>query len=378
MDSTFDSLVLAVKQSLQGVFPRKPHTLDYTQVKVRFKKKLKITLNVKEIDQIMHFINLSIFDAEHQDPQLQVIDQSRIKTIIKNNIKLQGQIKDAINQNISKNQTLKVLGIIVEEMIRFKDPDKFQKEITQWRSKIVWDTKTYESKKLQLEHLLKKALSKEDFYLIAETWFHYMVFVEDLQSRDNYTKEQIKELKKTLVTSIAHYQETIKSNERLIKQLQDIDRFTYIDIEVQKKNLIGNQKQLDELKLLAERLRQDNSRELSANNILEKAYFSMFFLGQSLGLVEPEHNKDGNPLLTFLDILTGWTESKMPQDPTRKRLSTIYSKYKQFKSENNFVDNLLSYHHEKKGTLHSLLKEFQAHSLKLTIKPRPQPITQDA
>jgi hypothetical protein len=60
MDSTFDSLVLAVKQSLQEVFPRKPYTLDYTQVKARFKKELKLTCDSdsekKAKDTIRHFM----------------------------------------------------------------------------------------------------------------------------------------------------------------------------------------------------------------------------------------------------------------------------------------------------------------------------------
>ncbi len=314
MDSKIDSLELAVRQSLQGLFPRKPHTINYTQAKARIKKELKLILSVKEIDQIIHLIILSIWNAQYQVPLLELISQTQIKAFIKDNEELFEQFQYEINQNMVKNQTYKALEIIVEEMDQFKDPDKFQKDITRWRSKVVWDTKTYESKKLQLNVLFNKELSKEEFYLIADIWCYYMVFAEDLLGSDKFTQEKIKELKKTLAACITHHKGLIKANEKLIKQLQDIAHFTFTDIEAQKENLLRNERQLDELKFLEERLRQDNSHELNINNIQEKAYFSVFFLGELLGLSEPEHNKDGNPLLTFLDILTGWTKSTMPKD----------------------------------------------------------------
>ncbi|EHL31224.1 hypothetical protein [Legionella drancourtii] len=381
MDSKIDSLALALKQSFLGIFPRRTHIDDYEEVKARIKKELKIELTVKEINQISFFVIRSILDAQNQDSSLQCVNSAQAKTIASSHTALLEDLQYEISQKMDKNSANQAIGIVIEEMTQFKNPTIFVKNTISWRSKMVWDDKTYESKKSQLESLLKRDLLKEEFYLIAEAWFHYMVFVEDLRSPDNYTKEKIKELRTTLIVRIAHLEGVVNSSKEIIDQVRDIDRFPEIDIEAEERGLLDAQSKLNESKALAERLRQDNGYELSINHIQEKAYFSAFFLGELLGLFEPEYNKDGNPLLTFLDILTGWTDSQMDKEGTRKRISKNYSKYKQFKLNPNtkpLIDGLLRCHQEEGVSLNIILKEFQSHLLKLSIKPQALSIAPDA
>lgn len=381
MKFKIESLALALKQSILGIFPRRSHIDDYTTAKARIKKELKTILSVKEIDQISILITQSIWDAQNQDPALQHISLVQAKAIVSSNAMLLEEFQHEINQSMDKNKTTQAIEIVIEEMRRFKSPTNYLEGTISWRSKMIWDAKTYESKKLQFESLLKRELLKEEFYLIAETWFHYMVFAEDLRSPDNYTKEKINELKKTLTDRITHLEGLVTSSKEFIDQVRDIDRFPLINIEAEEKSLLDTQRKLDESKMLIERLRQDNGYELSINHIQEQAYFSAFFLGELLGLYEPEYNKDGNPLLTFLDILTGWTDSQMNKEVTRKRISANYSKYKQLKlnlDSKPLIYNLLGCHQEQGVSLSIILKEFQSYLLKLSIKPRAQPITHDA
>ncbi|KTD68876.1 hypothetical protein Lste_2034 [Legionella steelei] len=382
MDSKIDSLALALKQSFLGIFPRRTHIDDYTAVKARIKKELKIELTVKEIDQISFFIIRCICNAQNQDSGLQCVHPVQAKTIAMNSkTLLLEELQYETSQKMDSDIANQVMRIVVEAMLQFKAPTIFVKNTISWRSKMVWGDKTYESKKSQLESLLKRELLKEEFYLIAEAWFHYMVFVEDLRSPDNYTKEKIKELRTTLNARIIHLEGVVNSSKEIIEQVRDIDRFPEIDIEAEERSLLDAQSKLDESKALAERLRQDNGYELSINHIQEKAYFSAFFLGELLGLHKREYNKDGNPLLTFLDILTGWTDSQMDKEGTRKRISKSYSKYKQFKLNPNtkpLIDRLLRCHQEQGVSLNIILKEFQSHLLKLSIKPRTTSIAPDA
>ncbi|KTD02660.1 hypothetical protein [Legionella feeleii] len=99
-----------------------------------------------------------------------------------------------------------------------------------------------------------------------------------------------------------------------------------------------------------------------------------------MGLHESEYHKDGNPLLTFLDILAGWTDSHMDKETTRKRISKIFSKYKQFKLNlsESLIDRLLRGYREQNVSLSIILKEFQSYLLKLSIKPRALSIAPDA
>ncbi|MBL7479991.1 hypothetical protein [Legionella bononiensis] len=380
MNSKIDSLELALKQSLQGLFPKRSCILDYTEVKKRIKNEVKIALNVGDIDKIILLITQTVSDAQHKDPALLIIDQARVKVLISNNNEIVENVQNQIGQQVDINQASQMIEIVIEEMNQFHDTNKFLNNLTS-RSKTNWDANTYASKKSQLDHLFDRELLKEEFHLIAETWFHYMVFAEDLRSPDNYTKEQIKELKRVLIARIRYLEGVVKSSREAIDRVCEIDRFLLINIEAEEKYLLDTQNQLDESKALAERLRQDNGYELSANHIQQQAYFSAFFLGELLGLHEPQYSKDGNPLLTFLDILTGWTDAQMDKYVTRKRISTTYSIYKQFKLNPNnkpFIDNLFRCHQEQKRTLKSILKEFQSYLLKLSIKPCALSITHDA
>jgi len=382
MNSKIDSLALALKQSSLGIFPRRSHIDNYTEVKARIKNELKIILTVKEIDQISLYIIRCILNVQNQDSGLQCISPVQAKTIAMNsNALLLEELQYKTGQKMDSGIANQLIRIVVEEMLQFKNPAIFEQNTISWRSTMVWDDKTYESKKSQLEALFKRTLLKEEFYLIAEAWFHYMVFAEDLRSSDNYTKEKVKELKTTLTVRIAHLEGVVNSSKEIIDQVYDIDRFPWINIEAEEKNLLDAQCKLNESKALAERLRQDNGYELSINHIQEKAYFSAFFLGELFGLYEPEYNKDGNPLLTLLDILTGWTDSQMDKEVTRKRISKNYSKYKQFKLNPNtkpLIDSLLRCHQKQGGSLNIILKEFQSHLLKLSIKPQALSITPDA
>lgn len=381
MNSDVDSLELALKQSFLGIFPRRSHIDDYSEVKARIKKELEIVLSVKEIDLISIIITRSIWNAQNQDPGLECASLAHGKAIVSRDTAVLGGLQYEITQVMDEKKANLVLQIVIEEMRQFKNPREFLKDSTSLRSKMVWNAKTYDSKKQQLELWLKKKLSKEEFHLIAETWFYYMVFAEELRSPDNFTKEKINEMKKSLEARILYLDGEIESNRKFIEQFKEFDRFFYIDIAIHEKSLLENQKRLKELKALLERLRQDNGYELSFNNIQQKAYFSAFFIGELLGLSEPEHKKDGNPLLTFLDILTGWTESKMLKEETRKRISIIYSKYKQFRLEDDrkrLITNLLLCHQEQKVSLSTILKEFQSHLLKLSIKSRALSIAYDA
>src|SRR5476649_548129 len=110
-----DSLELAIGLLLQGIFPRKPHTINYTEVIARIKKELKLVLSVKEIDQIILLIIQSMCDAQYQDSALRFINQAQAKTIVSNNKGLLKDFQNEINQNIGKNQANQAIEIIIEE-----------------------------------------------------------------------------------------------------------------------------------------------------------------------------------------------------------------------------------------------------------------------
>ncbi|KTD02661.1 hypothetical protein [Legionella feeleii] len=230
MNSKIDSLALALKQSSLGIFPRRAYIDDYTKVKARIKKELKIVLTVKEIDQIGIFVIRCIWDAQNQDSSLQCFDSIQVTAIASSNTFLLEELQSEMSQKMDKNTINRVVRIVIEEMHHFNQITFLKNSISR-RSKVVWDEKTYESKKLQLESLFKRELLKEEVYLIAETWFHYMVFVEDLRSPDNYTKEKIKELKTILTARITQLEGVVVSSKEIIDQVRDIDRFPWIDIE---------------------------------------------------------------------------------------------------------------------------------------------------
>jgi len=360
-----DSLELSIKLNLKGIFPRDYSFIDYSLAKKNLKKQVSQVFTVSDIDQI---IRIFIIKTS------QLTFDNQIISVYKNIRSLYGdmkpQVESIMNTIPSRSQIFKIIRIFLDLMTIFKT--------TQPSFSIKPENENiYVSKKIELNKLFlskrQSELTKEELHFIDETWCYYHSIVVDIDNQDNRLKEQIKELNISLSTMINSLEIQIATTKQFISQIESFPRFLNVDIIRHKKNLAQDEDLLISLKSEKNRFKQSNSHELNSAKLKEQAYFAILFCAETLGLSPQEINKDGNPFLSFLEIMTGL--NKIQGTGIKNRLSQVYRKYKNHKERNGIIGvnpmiNDISVL-RKKNTI------FQSTLLSLKVKPSTYLINKD-
>ncbi len=193
---------------------------------------------------------------------------------------------------------------------------------------------------------------------------------------NNKFKETIKELRNYLLMKIKALDMQLYADRKLEKTLNSTDRFLYLDLEnhccVREENL----KQLKLYEALIDNLRQNNAKKLNVYNLKSQAYFSVLFCAETFGLSPSKANRNGNPLLKFLEIIIGFDKNKKDKSEIRNTSSQSYQKYTDYKESTPEIKSLITLLEESNhnrgcnSTLQSLNKKFQSTLLRLNLRSK--------
>ncbi|HHT9860502.1 TPA: hypothetical protein ACT9JI_003359, partial [Legionella pneumophila] len=370
----FNSLELITRLILQGILPRnkKFYYFNYKLLKSEIKKQLGVKITARELNLLLSLTleKITMFLKENLNSKtLSLFDAKNI--IEQHQKEIKENFENVIKKKFTQRKINKILDIMLESLsLTLFNNTNLQESLLKTRCD--WMEHQYTEIKFKLDNLFKRTLTKEEFHIIIEAWCYYASLVQDFECKDEYLKEQIKELKDSLSISIKLLEKKIQADKQAISTSKSIERFIELDLISYENKLIQDIEQLEHLKSLKLKIQQNNGSELNLNKIKEKAYFSLFFIGELLGLSEPSFRKLGNPLLSLLEILQNW--SKLDANATRKRISNIYGKYKKFKKSNN-LEILLA---QKNNAPHSILEKFKFSISSLSINPAIQLNTQDS
>jgi hypothetical protein len=381
MSARRDSLDLIMELLWQGILPRnaKVRYLDYSVVKSKIKEQIGFKISANEIGQILSIFLEKVSDVLFQNPQLVTMSKDDVRQLISQNsddVKLNAE--KFIKNKFSGAEYKTLMNILIEAISIFDN--KTDLRVTLLRTRTEWNEEAYVSRKSSLACLFNRDLTKDEFHLIARTWCYYAAFAQDLINPDNYTKEQIKELKKVLSINITNLKKKIKSQQQLIETLNTVERSIYIDSSEQESILKSEIQQLENANVLLTRLRQDNGSESNTHTIQRNAYFSLFFLGEVFALPQSHRGKKKNLYLDLIDILSGWSVLGFDKHATRRRITVIYGKYKRFKQQPEIesLTNQLIQMAQANIEPSKIIHQFETKALLLTIRPKMQLISLDA
>ena len=320
-----EGLELSLKLMFEGISPtlRAGLISDYSSLKSDLKK-IKVNLTVKEIDHIALLIleRLGIPSESHYPP-------AAIKALVEGEeiITQIGQKLIDYNSDLNSDNIISVLEIISRKMPSFHK--KYLYPDSSRHNQFNHAFLSREKVKSQLDALFNRVLTKDEFHLLLTEWHRYMAIVMDWENSDNKLKEQIKDTKADYEGIIKALEKKILHTNALINNLKSINRFPNHALSIQETILRNNQEELLLYNQLLSRLRTGNGQELNSYNLRTQAYFSVMFCAQTLGLAPNKRRKDGNPLLSLLEILLGLDESDRDEGDVRNSMSQIYVAYKQ-------------------------------------------------
>ena len=326
------ALKLSLLLNLKGIVSNAPSLVkpDYKTIKAQIKKETKIITTVEAINRIICIIMAYIFDEQIKNPQLKQINCDQAVEIFKHSMVLnKPKIEKVISKEISARVYINIVNLLVQSMAIFDD-NKLNKLARQASNKYTHPLINYELVKSKLDALFKRTLTEDEFHLIVELWLYYMQLAQDIKENDAF-KEQLNETCCKLSDIIKSKKNETKKINTITAQLKSFNSFIPIDLDTLESIKQQNEKQLLFFNQLKKNLNLGNGNPLNTNNLEENAYFSVLFCAEALGLSAPENNKDGNSLLTFLDILLGLTEQKLSSESIRGRLSATTQKYQKFK-----------------------------------------------
>jgi hypothetical protein len=366
MSARRDSLDLIMELLWQGILPRnaKVRYLDYSVVKSKIKEQIGFKISANEIGQILSIFLEKVSDVLFQNPQLVTMSKDDVRQLISQNsddVKLNAE--KFIKNKFSGAEYKTLMNILIEAISIFDN--KTDLRVTLLRTRTEWNEEAYVSRKSSLACLFNRDLTKDEFHLIARTWCYYAAFAQDLINPDNYTKEQIKELKKVLSINITNLKKKIKSQQQLIETLNTVERSIYIDSSEQESILKSEIQQLE---------------NANVHTIQRNEYFSLFFLGEVFALPQSHRGKKKNLYLDLIDILSGWSVLGFDKHATRRRITVIYGKYKRFKQQPEIesLTNQLIQMAQANIEPSKIIHQFETKALLLTIRPKMQLISLDA
>ncbi|HAT1802325.1 TPA: hypothetical protein I8Z04_000981 [Legionella pneumophila] len=181
--------------------------------------------------------------------------------------------------------------------------------------------------KKEISNLLGYEISDRHLHSIFAAW-NYQFFLTEILSRYDIKilRDNVNKLIKHLEQAEIIHKELAISLDILSPIIQNkID----CDISVYKKNLTT-------LKKIKNSIKKSNGAQCNQVTFTKAAYFELFFIAETLGLIPPFVEYKSNDLLTFVEIIT------KPSAPTRRTLSDYYQKYIRAKEKVPKILNLIN------------------------------------
>lgn len=377
MNEIENKLKLSLYLAAKGISPNSQPTINdsYKNIKLQLKKETQLVLNINQIDLIIiELIKCSLNqEINHLDKT------SAIEAYIHCMPEIKPQIELIISKEISINDYCKIIKLMVPVMTVFNVD---QRKAPLNSHKFIYPMQQNNSVRLALNSLFNRALTEPEFLLIFESWFSYMYLAQDVDNNTKFT-EQIAEARNSIANLIKSKRKEIKENDALITQLKSFNNLIQIDISSLESIKDQNNTHLSNYIKLAQSLKLENGNPLCSNTLKENAYFAVLFCAELMGLSAPELNKDGNPFISFLDIMLGLSERGVEdKGDIRNRLSAIYKKYKSFKNKTQetqiTVATLIQCARDKPGSIRAAYEIFQSKLLQLSQRPSISLIRKDA
>ena len=236
-------------------------------------------------------------------------------------------------------------------------------------------TDRYVATKSKLSAVLKRDLTKEEFHLCVEMWFHYMSLAQDANDPDNRFKEQLNELKADLIIAIDSLKSKLSANKRIANQIKSLERFPRLDLSVCEYSQEEDQKQLSLFEKKLAELNQSNGHELNIHKLRQQAYFAIMFCAETFGVSAPKRSKDSNPLSAVLKVMLDINEEEKDKADISNSLSQFYQKYVRFKSSDGVKDVYEDLIRKARAnpncyvTLSSINRKFQTVLLDIKLQP---------
>lgn len=376
-----NKLKLSLYLAAKGISTNSQATIinDYKSIKLQLKKEAQLMLTINQIDLfVIELIKCSL------DKEINHLDKTSAIDVYTQCIReVKPQIELIISKDISDSDYLKIIRLMVQSMTVF-NANTQKAPLQKSSDKFIYPMTQNKSVRVALNTLFNRTLTESEFLLIFEPWFSYMYLAQDIDHNTKFT-EQIAEVRNKLSGLIKSKRNEIRENDAAITQLKSFKCFPTIDINSLQIIKVQNSEHLSDYIKLDQSLKLSNGKPLNSSNLKENAYFSVLFCAELLGLSAPEKNKNGNPLLCFLDILLGLSERGTEDEGSiRNRLSSIYKKYKAFKIKTQKIEitvtTLIQCAHDNPkciSTLTAASKIFQSKLLQLNPQPNANLISKD-
>jgi len=266
MSHDTEQLELALRLMFQGIFPsnHKRCSLNYSVTKREIKKQVKCELTVSEIDSILSIVLVSHmnFSMDPRTPE----NSSKYKDRVLSDIA-------SLQPKLTEKQCITIVNILMDLSPVFNNDPAKLKSILQGANPTTWSGGEYLEKKGALNALFSRELTKDEFHFLAEKWFYYMSFKQDIES--SQVSEIINENNQWLSDKITHLKESIASLKHQIDSFEKLERFIFIDIQEKKDCLEQERLELNRFKQQKAQLSRGNGKDLSKGKLMEQAYFSL-------------------------------------------------------------------------------------------------------
>lgn len=358
---------------------------DYKKLKSLLRKEVGLTLTTQQINSIIiEFISCSFhipFEESHLGYRTQ---EEAIKLLLENREDLKPKIEESISKNISTNQYTNLVHSIVPFILVFNNKE-FKSFSYPKNNKFNHILHNGETVRLEFNNLFNRVLTDDEFLLIIESWQSYSVIAQDSEQNISFINHA-NEVRNNTINLIKNKEKEIAIINNMIAQIQSFSSFIQIDLLSLTAIRTQNEQQLLFYKELEQSFKLGNGSALNTNSLVRNGYMSALFCAELLGLSLSEKNKkDGNPLITFLDILLGLSARKIgDQGDIRNRLSAMYQNYNEFKKSTieiqQLVNSLIEISRKNPNciiTLRSLHKIFQSKLTQISQQPRLNFINND-
>ncbi|HDV6632346.1 TPA: hypothetical protein RJX14_001134 [Legionella pneumophila] len=349
---------------------------DYKKLQSLLKKEVGLTLTNQQINSIIIEFICCSFQIPIEEFHLGYRTQEEaIKLLLENREDLNPKIEEIISKSISTTQYTNLVHSIVPFILVFNNKE-FKNLSYLKNNKLNHILCNSETVRLEFNNLFNRVLTDDEFLLIIESWLGYSVIAEDSE-QNLYFIGQIDEARSNTINLIKNKEKEIAIINNMITQIQSLSSFIQMDMTKLMAIRHQNEQQLLHYKELEQSLKLGNGSILNKNNLVRNGYISALFCAELLGLSAPEKNKDGNPLITFLDILLGLSARNVgDQGDIRNRLSAMYQNYNEFKKSTieiqQSVKYLIEIARENRNCiikLRSLHKIFQSRLTQISQRP---------
>ncbi len=376
MTIQIETLKLSLKLMFQGILPKRHSTLNYSKAKFALKKQFSYDFTVNQIDLIINFILIQRINTHAPKDPLEKVNPLSVGDISSPNIiDFKQEFEEVTMKKLTLTQVNELINTVSELMRLYNDAISNTNSTYSEQQYTYCRTDRYAATKSKLNAVLKRDLTKEEFHLFVEMWFHYMSLAQDASDPDNRFKEQLNELKADLIIAIDSIKSKISANKRIVSQIKSLERFPRYDLSVQENAQQEDQKQLSLLEKKLTELNQKNGHELNIHKLRQQAYFAIMFCAETFGVSAPKRSKDSNPLSAVLKIMLNINEEEKDIADISNSLSQFYQKYVCFKNSGEVKDIYEDLIRKARAnpycyvTLSSINRKFQTVLLDIKLQP---------